>query len=84
MRVSADSKDPYYNECTFYCEVRCNGVKITGVVTADTVLGEVICVDYWNADMDSYTLKKIKGKVQIIPGPRVEIRGGRLQFAEDM
>lgn len=54
------------------------------VVTADTVLGEVICVGNYDPATDSHKQYKLKGKVEIVPGPRVEIRGGKLQFAEDM
>lgn len=81
MRISTLEGDPHYNEAAMWTTIKVDGAIVRGVVTADTVLNEIVVSD--GTDIyGNVKYKTVKGnKVEIIPGPYAEIKGGRLQKA---
>lgn len=72
MRVSVDERDPGFIRNSALYTVSVNGLALSGVITADEELGEVLCVDYDAAGQIvvapsgiEVNVKTLRGKVKI-------------------
>jgi uncharacterized protein YuzE len=72
MRVSVDERDPGFIRNSALYTVFIDGLALSGVITADDELGEVLCVDYDDAGQIvvaasgiEVAVKTLRGKVKI-------------------
>ena len=84
MRVSIDTKSPFYNDAAHYIDVYMNGQRVDHCVEFCTVLG-IVWKYYDDMREDAFgnhLIEVVKGNVTFKLTGRAEIVGGKLRLGK--